>query len=203
MLSIKKQIFNSVLISADTAEELAECFMRYQEYYENPFWQGKIFTIGQIKEWYSKKYGADTYKKDWHGFNIPSEVLIPFKKGLFDPLTKKERQLLNFFKYRSDNFYIIGAVDKDVLKHELCHALYYTNKSYKLEIDELLLKQKSKIKNAEKHLIKIGYSNKVLFDEIQAYILDGNYFEENKITLPQKLKDDINTIYKKYSRKSK
>lgn len=201
MLSIKKQIFNSVLISAGSVEELAESFMRYQEYYENPFWQGKIFTIGQIKEWYSKKYGGDTYKKDWQGFNIPSSVLIPFKQGLFDPLTQKEKQLLDFFKYRNDNFYIIGAVEDDVLKHELCHALYYTNINYKKEINKILIKHKSEIKRAEDYLLKKGYSKKVLFDEIQAYILDDdNYFEENKIILPKKLKDGINVIYRKYSK---
>lgn len=200
MLSIKKQIFNSVLISAETDEELAESFMRFQEYYENPFWQDKIFTIGQFREWYSVKYGADTYKYDWHGFNIPSEVLIPFKKGLFDPLTNEENQLLQFFKYRNDTFYIIGANTEDVLSHELCHALYYTNHEYKKEINKILLKYKSQTKIAEKHLINKGYSKKVILDELQAYILDKDYFEENKIFLPKKLKDDISKVFAKHSK---
>lgn len=204
MLSIKKQIFNSVLVSASTTAELAETFMRYQEYYENPFWQGKIFTIGQLKEWYSKRYGGDTYKKDWQGFNIPSEVLIPFKKGLFDPLTNKEKELLNFFKYRNDNFYIIGAISDDVLNHELCHALYYTNSYYKKEINSFLSKYKKDLFHIERHLVKKGYSKKVLFDEIQAYALDDDgYLEENKIFLLKSIKDGINKIYKKYSKASK
>lgn len=200
MLSIKKQIFNSVLVSASSSSELAEAFMRFQEYYENPFWQEKIFTIGQFKNWYSENYGGDTYRHDWHGFNIPSSVLIPFKKGLFDPLTKLEKGLLDFFKYRNDDFYIIGANEDDVLKHELCHALYYTNKNYKKEIDEVLNLNKKQINLAEKHLVKKGYSKKVIYDEIQAYILDGDYFEENKINLPLALKNDIIKIFKKYSK---
>lgn len=201
MLSIKKQIFNSVLISASSTEELAEAFMRFQEYYENPFWQDKIFTVGQFKEWYSKKYGADTYKSDWHGFNIPSEALEPFKKGLFDPLTKLENKLLNFFRYRNDKFYIIGANEDDILKHELCHVLYYSDDRYKKEINKILLSYKKEIKVAENHLIKKGYSKKVILDEIQAYILDGNYFEENKVRLPEKLKNDINKIFLKYQKR--
>ena len=76
MLKIKKQKHNAVLISADSQEELADSFMRFQEFYENPYWADKIFTVGQVKKWYSEKYGADTYRFDWHGFNFPSCVLI-------------------------------------------------------------------------------------------------------------------------------
>jgi hypothetical protein len=197
MLQIKKQIFNSVLISADSKRELAETMMRFQEYYESPFWQGKIFTRGQFLNWYSKKYGGNTYHRDWSGFNFPSYILEPFKKGLFDPLTKNEKEILNFFKYRDDKFYIIGANNESVLKHELCHALYYTNESYRSNIDKLLNNNKDKIKPASLHLLKLGYSKNVLFDEIQAYTLDGDGF----IPINENIKLNIQNFYKKYSKK--
>jgi hypothetical protein len=200
MLKIKKQIFNSVLISASSQKELGDTMMRFQEYYENPFWKDKIFTIGQFNQWYSKKYGASTYSSDWAGYNFPGVVLEPFKKGLFDPLTKKEKILLNLLRYRTDDFYIIGANNEDVLKHELCHALYYSNKNYRKEINLYLSKNKSKVKKIFDYILKLGYSNKVLFDETQAYIMDGDHLEEQGIETPKEIVLKIKNIYKKYSK---
>lgn len=202
MLKIKKQIFNSILVSADSNRELAETMMRFQEYYESPGWQGKIFTRGQFLSWYSEKYGS-SYFEDWSGFNFPSNVLEPFKKGLFDPLTKKEKKILNYLKYRTDDFYIIGANNNKVLKHELCHALYYTNKKYKSEVEVLLKNNKSKIKQLIKYLLEMGYCENVLFDEVQAYILDGNYLQENDIAVPEQIINSIKKIYKKYCGEAK
>jgi hypothetical protein len=196
MLKIKKQIFNSFLVSAETQKELGQTMMRFQEYYENPVWQGKIFTVKEFLNWYQLEYGSKTYYKDWHGFNFPSSVLEPFKNGLFNPLTKKEKYLLNFFKNKKGSFYIIGANQKDVLEHELCHALYYTNKKYKESINKLITKNKKEIKQLEKYLIKLGYSKNVIFDEIQAYILDGDYLEEQSIKVPKRIKNQIKNIYK-------
>lgn len=196
MIKIKKQIFNSFLVSADTQKELGQTMMRFQEYYENPFWQGKIFTTKEFLNWYKEEYGAKTYYKDWHGFNFPSHVLQPFKDGLFNPLTKKEKELLRFFKNKKGKFYIIGANQKDVLEHELCHALYFTNKKYKELINKFILKNKKQIKNLEEYLIKLGYHKSVILDEIQAYILDGDYLEQQGIKISKAIKNKIKNIYK-------
>lgn len=203
MLKIKKQPYNSVWISADSQEELATTFMRFQEYYEspNPDFRNKIFTVGQVRSWYSITYGADTYHHDWIGFNFPSKVLIPFKQGLFDPLTDEEKNLLEFFKYRYDDFYIIGAQDKSVLRHELSHALYASNKKYKTEIDILILKNKFKLKKASIYILNKGYCKEVLNDELQAYITDNDdkYIISNTCS---KILDKINIIYNKYNLKN-
>lgn len=200
MIKFKKGLYNSILISASSNEELSDSMMRFQEYYENPFWKGKIFTIGQFKTWYSKKYGFDSYRFDWVGFNFPSSTLEPFKSGLFDPLTENEKTIVNYFKYRNDDFYVIGSNDKDVLKHELCHALYYHSKNYREEINQLFEKNKSKLNKASKYLIKIGYRKDVLFDELQAYILDKNYFEDLEIEIPSNIKEQVFNLRKKYGK---
>ena len=111
MINCKKQPYNSVWVWADSQEELGLTFMCFQEYYEstNPAFKNNIFTLGQLKRWYSETYGANNYQTTWVGFNFPSKVLIPFKEGLFDPLITEEKRLLDLFKYRSDDFYIIGA----------------------------------------------------------------------------------------------
>lgn len=199
MLKVKQQKYNSIWVSADSQEELTITFMRFSEFYEspNPNFKNNVFTIGQLKSWYSLTYGADTYHKDWTGFNIPSSVLIPFKQGLFDPLIEEERSLLDLFKYRNDNFYIIGAQNDSVLRHELAHALYASNIKYRNSIDAYILKHKSGLKKASKYIIDKGYCKEVLNDELQAYITDNEdeYIIKNT---SENIIQHINTIYQRY-----
>lgn len=199
MLKIKQQKYNSVWISADSQEELTITFMRFSEFYEspNPNFKNNVFTIGQLKNWYSLTYGADTYHKDWTGFNIPSSVLIPFKQGLFDPLIKEEQSFLDLFKYRHDNFYIIGAQNDSVLRHELAHALYASNIKYRNSIDTYILKHKYDLKKTSKYIIDKGYCKEVLNDELQAYITDNEdeYIIKNT---PEYIIQYINTIYQRH-----
>jgi len=199
MLKIKNQPYNSVWISADSQEELGRTFIRFQEYYEspNPEFRGKIFTLGMVRQWYSVKYGADTYHYDWTGFNFPSKVLLPFKQGLFDPLTSEEIELLNLFKYRHDNFYIMGAQNNATLRHELSHALYDSNEKYRNEIDSYIKKNKRGLAKAKKYILDKGYAEEVLNDEIQAYVTDNDDQTIISSTDPHIILD-INKIYKKY-----
>lgn len=202
MLAAKTSKYNSILISSDSQQELGDAFMRFQEYYEspNPQFRKQIFTRGQYLHWYSKTYGSNTYSTDWSGYNFPSYVLIPFKDGLFDPLTDKEQELLNLLKYRKDNFYIIGANDESTIRHELAHALFYTNSDYFREITVLLDKYytTNMLTKCVDYLLNEGYTKEVLYDEIQAYITDNdnNYINQNA---PVDLIVEINEIYRKYA----
>lgn len=200
MIHCKKQPYNSVWVWADSQDELGITFMRFQEYYEsdNPVFRNGVFTQGQLKRWYSETYGSNSYHTHWVGFNFPSKVLTPFKEGLFDPLTVEEQRLLDLFKYRKDNFYIIGAQNSSTLRHELSHALYATNTKYKNEIDKFLIKNKVKIKKPLKYIKDKGYCDEVLFDEIQAYITDNDDNELINITCPSILAG-INQIFNKYN----
>lgn len=199
MLKIKSQPYNSVWICADTQEELNRTFMRFTEHYEspNPLFKDKIFTVGQLKAWYSETYGADTYDIDWSGFNIPSTVLQPFKNGLFDPLTVEEQNLLNLFKYRHDNFYIIGAQNNSVLRHELAHALYSYNTIYKTKVDLICYKFKKELSKTSKYILNKGYHKDVLNDELQAYITDNDDSFIIKYT-PQYIITKFNKLYEDY-----
>jgi hypothetical protein len=199
MLKIKSQPYNSVWISADSQEELGRTFIRFQEYYEspNPDFRGKIFTLGMVRQWYSVQYGADTYHHDWTGFNFPSRILLPFKQGLFDPLTSEEIELLNLFKYRHDNFYIMGAQNNATLRHELSHALYDSNEKYRNEIDSYIKKNKRGLAKTRKYILDKGYAEEVINDELQAYITDND--DQTIITnTDPNIILGINKIYKKY-----
>jgi hypothetical protein len=199
VLKVKIQPYNSVLISADSQEELNITFMRFTEFYEspNPRFRNQIFTIGQLKNWYSIEYGADTYHKDWAGFNVPSSVLVPFRQGLFDPLTEQEKEFLDLFKYRHDVFYIIGAQNDSVLRHELAHALYSSNMKYRSTINNYITKNKSGLKKTSKYILNKGYCKDVLNDELQAYITDNEdeYIVKNT---PSHIIQSINSIYQQY-----
>ena len=200
MLKIKSQPYNSVWVSADTQEELNRTFMRFTEFYEspNPSFKNQIFTIGQMKAWYSETYGADTYEIDWSGFNIPSDALLPFRRGLFDPLTNEEQNLINLFKYRHDKFYIIGAQNNSVLRHELAHALYYYDSIYYTKINNLCEKYKKELNKSKLYILNKGYHIDVINDELQAYITDND--DEFIINnTPKIILNKFNEIYKKYN----
>ena len=200
MINCKVQPYKSVWVWADSQEELGLTFMRFQEHYEsaNPEFRDKIFTLGQLKRWYSETYGANNYHTTWVGFNFPSKVLIPFREGLFDPLTIEEQRLLDLFKYRNDNFYIIGAQNNSTLRHELSHALYASNVKYRDEINTFLNKNKSKLKQTSKYILNKGYCQEVLYDEIQAYITDNDDNELINNTCPSIIAG-VNKIFNKYN----
>ena len=201
MLNIKIQPYNSVWVTADSQEELGLTFMRFQEHYEsaNPKFRDNIFTIGQLRHWYSETYGANNYHSTWVGFNFPSKVLIPFKEGLFDPLTIEENRLLDLFRYRKDSFYIIGAQNNATLRHELAHALYASNEQYKREIDNFIKKYTNKFKKLSNILLKKGYCKEVINDEIQAYITDNDDSEIINSACPTII-TGINKIYNLYNK---
>lgn len=198
MIVIKNKPYNSIWVKADSQVELGNTFIRFQEYYEspNPDFRNKIFTLGQVRNWYSIKYGCDSYHNDWIGFNFPSKVLDPFRQGLFDPLTNEEKILLELLKYRYDNFYIIGAQDDSVLRHELAHALYGYSKKYAQSIDTIIKLHKKDLQKIIKYILDKGYDISVVNDEIQAYITDN----DDKYILENTPKNIINKIIQTYNK---
>jgi hypothetical protein len=199
-LKLKKQPFNSVWISASSKKELADTFIRFQEHYENPKFKSQIFTLGQLKSWYSTNYGADTYHEDWSGFNFPSNVLKPFREGLFDPLTQEEQKLLHLLRYRHDNFYIIGAQDDVTLRHELSHALYHYSVKYKISVDQLCKKYQKELRKVATHILNLGYDKSVLNDELQAYITDNDDFIKENVD--SSIFDQFIQLYKYHSKQN-
>src|ERR1035437_10032699 len=143
MLNIKKTNIRDdiFLLEFETQFELTSTFLRFQEFYESPEFQGKIFTLKEYKKWYTKVKGKFSYYTDWGGFNIPSKVLKLFYLGKFDPQSKSEKQLLDLFKDDKGKFYIIGTYRRNdrkwkdsMIMHETAHALFSLDIKYRTQV---------------------------------------------------------------------
>lgn len=189
--------------------QMAKSLIRFQEHYESPKFRGKVFTLGEYREWYSNEYGGFTYYKDWTGFNFPSHVLDNFRKGLFDPLSSEEREVLETIPASLEKFYVIAthsdSSDDDAFLHEVCHGFYYTNHKYRDKVNKALERYPAiEVGNA---LIDMGYHNDVIEDETHAYIsVNSDILDKKGISYPKKLKDrlirtreDFNITHLEYS----
>lgn len=169
--------------------DLAMTFCRVQEFYESPFEEirNKDFNMMEFQRIYSLKgTGTFTYPVDWAGFNIPSSILHKFYKGswvetdwnMYDTAFKRVVMQIK----DKEPFYIIGAMenDKNTINHELCHAFYNLKESYKRGVDKLINNIPKRIFNKMRKALKdVGYCNKVIKDEIQAYLSssDCSFFD--------------------------
>ena len=122
------------LVRFESQYALASTFLRIQEHHESPTFRNKIFTLERFMDWYAGRFGAFTYYEDWSGFNVPSTAFRLFYDGAFDPLLRKEEQLLRLFRRERAPFYVIGISDDADLKHEIAHALYFTRPEYRNEV---------------------------------------------------------------------
>ena len=160
-----------------TQHLLTSTFLRFQEHYESPKFRGKVFDHEEFMDWYAKTHGKEghfTYLQDWRGFNIPSNVLKPFYEGKFDPLTRKEKALLDLFHGIEGRFYVIGTFGKTkasrrTLRHEIAHALYYIDPAFREQADRIV--SGLRLDRLYRFFAKTGgYDKSVFPDEAQAYV---------------------------------
>lgn len=171
MTDIAGRIF---CIRLPTNHLLASTFLRFQEHYESAEFRGRVFTWEEFMDWYAHEYGEFTYLSDWCGFNLPDTAFDAFRRGDFDPLTRKERLLLDAVADCERPFYVIGVVsgESDVLVHEFAHALFYLDETYRGQVRDTL--SRYDLSAASRHLLKTeGYGANVLDDELNAYLLTG------------------------------
>jgi hypothetical protein len=186
MLKIKSITSKIVHVQASTQKELNEAFLRLTEYGESPEWKGKIFTLGQYRKWYAETNGAFSYDTDWAGFNLNQDNFKPFVRGLFDPLTENEQQLVDWVKDRDDVYSVIGSQpDGDAFEHEVCHALFATDIEYKEQCTKVIVdmaqSHPDQYAKMAKWIIDVGYHESVTIDEMHAFIsADRDWLMEKK-----------------------
>ena len=176
---VKDNIF-AVIVPNDYNRAMLFC--RVQEFYEsdNDDFVNTDFDMWEYVRWYSmKNKNSFTYAKDWSGFNIPFKVAvncmiaIKNKTPYDDVMEEIIDEILRNHNYSLSSYIIGTKSDKgSEFKHEMCHALYYTNKTYKDTADVLTSLISIKYKNIFKeNLIALGYNESVIDDEIQAYMM--------------------------------
>jgi hypothetical protein len=160
------------LLRFETQYELAATFLRVQEHYESSRFSGRIFSLEQYMDWYAARFGGFTYYEDWSGFNVPSTALEAFYKGKFEPLLQKEKRFLRLFKHERAPFYVIGvsnsALKRDLI-HELAHALFFTNGTYRQAVRAAMRGYDTSAMKRE--LTRLGYARHVIQDEVHAYLV--------------------------------
>jgi hypothetical protein len=152
---------------------------RIQEHAEHPKFRKQIFSRSRMKKYY---HGQGTqYNKSALGYNIPSWAFEPFWDGQFT-LTKHEKIALQALKDLGygpgDTFYVLATADGSALTetdcaldHELCHAFYYIDLSYRSRVDELLKEYPRAVAQVRYAISQWGiYAPEVLDDEVHAYL---------------------------------
>lgn len=166
-------------IIARNTQELSKIFVRLQEFYESPFKniRGNHFSLNEFKAIYSKnKNGVFTYYDDWAGFNVPGHVVIKFFEVFTDlsPREKRLKTMLVDALASKEAFYVIGIPSrhrKSIWEHEMAHALFYTQPSYKKAMLQHGRKLPKKIQaQVFEKLKRMGYCGPVKHDELQAYM---------------------------------
>ena len=190
----------------------AMLFCRVQEFYESPNedFRGKNFGIWDYIEWYSREHNnAFTYTSDWSGFNIPLKTAwdcyeklreheSPYDKQMESIIRTIELRMFHKKSRRNWNAYIIGAANTegDTFQHEICHGLYATNKQYKQLVDEITLTiPTNDYLTFKNNLIEMGYTDKVIDDEIQAYLSFGHDYKSFTKGVSQKVCNELNKQY--------
>lgn len=182
--TINNNIFHCVI---KHTYDLGMTFCRLQEFYESPYKEirGKAFDILDFMDLYVKRRNENffTYPIDWCGFNIPGKVFRKYNTVYFpDYGNRYDITIQNIYsdilkEVRGGDFYIIASEGNSdsTFKHELCHAFYYLDISYKKKVNKLIKENINDtiFKKLENSLKDLGYNKKVTLDEIQAYLSTG------------------------------
>ena len=205
-----KEIYKGLyLFTFPNQFELTSHFFRLQEFYESPIKQvkGKYFSYEDAITYYAyhdKDEPQFTYFEDWAGFNVPGHIVDKFVSIFQDTITDKELTLLDSIPDDYKKYYVIGVEEgeEDTMKHEIAHGLYYLNRKYRKEMNELYDKLPNSIKESvKKELLRIGYCKQVVKDETQAYlstgIREGMISLLNRILYINKIRK-FKKIFKKY-----
>lgn len=203
---VKPKIFAVII---EDSYDRAMTFLRIQEFYEcpNPKFRGnKDFSFTEYMKWYSKEYGRGfTYGVDWNGFNVPLEIAYQCYDTLTDRYTDyddvMESIIHQIYEMNDDDGcdgYIIGAgnVTDSTFQHEICHGLYSIDSNYKNIVDsQTNLIPEKYLTIFKKNLLKMGYTNEVLNDEIQAYLQYGWESDSFGGGVPMEIREMYNSWY--------
>jgi hypothetical protein len=149
--------------------------LRFQEHYESPGFKGQVFSWAQYVAWYKVQRGRFSYPWDWAGYNFPGHILTPFRRGDFNPLTRREQAVLAALAEVGEDGYVIATQGRDpqARQHELAHAFWHLDPPYQAQVRAIL--EGGDYRRQEARLAEgNGYDPSVFLDEIQACAVAGD-----------------------------
>ena len=166
-----------------TQRDLTRAMVRVQEFYESPYEQirGQHVDLQLLKKLYADTHGSWSYETDWHGFNVPGDVVEAFFEKHVTTLTDDEEQIFNavaVLVHPDERFYLIAThrddPDASTLPHEICHAWWALDPDYRARAVDLLrqarLEKPAAFEALAAWLLREGYSHAVLEDELHAHL---------------------------------
>lgn len=199
-LELIKVLPNVILLRFTEAYHQGMCLWRYQEYYESPRWKGKTPSFWEFSQHYASTvgYGCMSYPADIDGYNFPYHVVrkvneyarafTPYDTFIKPVLAKLDGQCTYMIGMARDTTY-------STLKHEVAHALWFTNRSYQAEARKLLKSvPKVTMESWELDLkAEKTYHPSVWKDEMNAYLATGVVEGNNILPL-----EKVSAQYKKF-----
>jgi len=174
MINLEELTDNVHHIRFSTQHLMNVSLLRMQEYAEDDYFKGKIFTLSEFVQRYVDINKKFDYYETVRGIGFPAETLIPFIEGDFDPLSKEELRMVDILEDKKG--YIIGTYRNKEIKHELAHGLFHTNESYRHKvlniIRDLTTKERKPI---EKFLRSVNYDRSVWDTEINSYLIERKF----------------------------
>lgn len=187
----------------DKSYDLCHNTYMFSHHYEDPTWNGKVFTRLELDEYYEQLHGdANWWKRRWAGSNIPDHAFKPFLDGRFIGLTDFELSLLDQIRNVDSPYYVIMTSEEALYArdHEIAHALYYTNEEYRARAQEIVSRYRKDVFDAIVQLNKQGYADKVLEDELHVYcgIYYYQYLRELKISVPHSMQIELKNLFDEF-----
>ena len=171
-----------VLLKFKTIPDLTKSFFRMAEYYEGHKYSAKKQHVGMaefLDNWIDRQGNAD-YFKFWDGFNITDSAFRSWLRTV-GQLSQAEQTVVDVVEKATQGmkkFCVIGVSGDDpaTVQHEMFHAKYYLDPTFKREVDRLFDECRSDpvIKTMAKTLKnKLDYQAHV-DEEIAAYLYAGS-----------------------------
>jgi hypothetical protein len=168
---------NVIHLNYRRVEQMCNDMLRVQEFAENPKFYRTTMSWSRLKHHYGSRA-----KKMFAGFNIPSWAFIDSYEHDWNHLTEAEKNIRKFLDDCLTNYalnipyYVIASADasakkpsQEAMKHELAHALAYTNDLYFSKVQEIL--SKYDLSQIKKKLLTWNiYHPSVIDDEAHAYL---------------------------------
>ncbi len=200
-------------------KEMAQTFMRFQAYYEDPRFQGEFFPQYEFIEWFRWKRAFKPGRFDYYtrarGFNFPISNLEAFYDGSFKYITQREKSVLSLYQdLRKSGQYVIATFNEgpdeaitdgelNSLRHEIAHAFYHLDPQYRAQVEAILGDANPDLMDRIATYLhkEAGYHPSVMEDELHAYLLnDWDIFIQLQVAEARQIRPLVRMLHEHFEK---